>query len=83
MPEPEPPRGRRHLCCLGEAIARLEMRIALAELVRRLPHLELLPGQRWEFSPNTSHRGPEHVHVRWDPSRNPLAEDRSAAAFSR
>ena len=65
----------RHLC-LGEGIARLEMRIALEELARRLPHAELVPGQRWEFSPNTSHRGPEHVLVNWDPTRNPIANDR-------
>jgi cytochrome P450 len=65
----------RHLC-LGEGLARLEMRIALEELVRRLPHLHIVPGQRYEFSPNTSHRGPEHVRVFWDPTKNPLVEDR-------
>jgi cytochrome P450 len=66
----------RHLC-LGEGIARLEMKIALEELARRLPHVELVPGQKWKFSPNTSHRGPEHVLVTWDPSRNPVAGDRA------
>jgi hypothetical protein len=65
----------RHLC-LGEGLARLEMRVALEELSRRLPHIELIAGQRWEFSPNTSHRGPEHVLVTWDPKQNPVAEDR-------
>jgi len=65
----------RHLC-LGEGIARLELRIALEELSRRLPHVELVPGQTWEFSPNTSHRGPEHIFVTWDPAKNPLLQDR-------
>ena len=65
----------RHLC-LGEGLARLEMRVALEELCSRLPHVELVPGQAWEFSPNTSHRGPEHVRVVWDAARNPRREDR-------
>jgi cytochrome P450 len=65
----------RHLC-LGEGLARLEMRVALEELASRLPHLELVQGRTWEFSPNTSHRGPEHVLVTWDPGRNPRPADR-------
>jgi len=39
--------------------------------------MELVAGQRWEFSPNASFRGSEHVRVIWDPSRNPVAIDRS------
>jgi cytochrome P450 len=65
----------RHLC-LGEALARFEMRIALEELSRRLPHMFLVPGQHWEYSPNVCHRGPEHVLVTWAPSANPIPEDR-------
>lgn len=68
--------GKGRHRCLGEALARLEMRIILEELVRRLPHLELVPDQEWEYSPNISHRGVEHVHVTWDPDRNPLSSDR-------
>lgn len=64
--------------CLGEAIARQELQIALRELTRRLPHIQLVPGQSWEYSPNTSHRGIEHVYVTWDPSRNPFPDDRRA-----
>ncbi len=66
----------RHIC-IGEGLARLEMKIALEELARRLPHVELVPDQKWIFSPNTSHRGPEHVLVTWDPTKNPLPEDRA------
>lgn len=65
----------RHLC-LGEALARLELRIVLEELSRRLPHMNLVPGQPWEYSPNVCHRGPEHVLVTWDPGAKPIAEDR-------
>jgi cytochrome P450/ferredoxin-NADP reductase len=56
--------------CMGKNIARMELRIILEELVRRLPHLTLLP-QDFAFLPNTSFRGPEAVRVAWDPARNP------------
>ncbi|HEX4252501.1 MAG TPA: cytochrome P450 [Pseudonocardia sp.] len=62
--------------CLGAPLARLEMRIMLEELCRRLPHLRLVPDQAWEYSPNTSFRGPFHVLVEWDPAANPNPADR-------
>lgn len=62
--------------CLGKDLARMEIKWILEELTRRLPHLELIPGQTYQYSPNTSQRGPEHVLVRWDPAHNPLPEDR-------
>lgn len=64
-----------HLC-LGAPLARQEMRIALEETLKRLPHMRLVEGQEFPYSPNTSHRGPEHVFVEWDPSENPIPEDR-------
>lgn len=64
-----------HLC-LGQALARMEMRVMLEETTRRLPHLQLVPDQPWVYSPNTSFRGPEHVLVQWDPSQNPEQQDR-------
>lgn len=65
----------RHLC-LGAPLARLEMKIIFEELARRLPHMRLVEDQEFAFSPNTSFRGPEHVHVEWDPADNPVPEDR-------
>jgi cytochrome P450 len=62
--------------CLGAPLARLEMRVILEELTRRLPHVQLVPNQRWEYSPNTSHRGPAHVLVEWDSATNPIPGDR-------
>jgi cytochrome P450 len=64
----------RHTC-LGARLARMEMRVFLERITKRLPHLQLVEGQEYVYSPNTSHRGPEHVLVRWDPAKNPsLAE---------
>ena len=55
--------GRHH--CLGADLARIEMRVMLEDLARRLPGLELVSGQAYPYSRNTSHRGPESVRVRW------------------
>ncbi|MCC5989577.1 MAG: cytochrome P450/oxidoreductase [Pararhodobacter sp.] len=56
--------------CMGKNLGRMELRIMLEELTRRLPHMELV-AQEFTFLPNTSFRGPERVLVRWDPARNP------------
>ncbi len=61
----------RHTC-LGARLARMEMRVFLERITKRLPHLQLVEGQEYVYSPNTSHRGPEHVLVRWDPALNPV-----------
>ncbi|AQA01144.1 cytochrome [Mycobacterium sp. MS1601] len=62
--------------CLGQALARMEMRVMLEETTRRLPHMQLVDGQTWTYSPNTSFRGPDNVLVTWDPQQNPMAQDR-------
>ena len=49
--------------CLGAPLARLELRIVLEILTSRLPDLELVPAT-YDFSPNTSHRGPVQLPVR-------------------
>jgi cytochrome P450/ferredoxin-NADP reductase len=70
--------------CMGKNIARMEMRVILEELTRRLPHMELAPDQNFTYLPNTSFRGPEHLRVRWDPAMNPerLTGKRSEPAFA-
>ena len=65
----------RHLC-LGATLARIEMRIFLEELARRLPHMHLVEDQDFVYSANTSFRGPEHLHVQWNPQDNPVVADR-------
>ncbi|MDN5917319.1 MAG: cytochrome P450 [Pseudonocardia sp.] len=63
--------------CMGSPLARLEMKVILEELTRRLPHIRLAEGQTFEYSANTSFRGPDHVLVEWDAGHNPVPADRT------
>jgi cytochrome P450 len=62
--------------CMGNHLAKLEMRIILEELTRRFPHMRIVAGQQFHYSPNTSQRGPEHVQITWDPTANPVGADK-------
>ncbi|WP_437734477.1 cytochrome P450 [Sorangium sp. So ce1335] len=66
----------RHFC-MGAPLARMELRVFLEEVTRRLPHMELIPGQDFQYVPNISFRGPDHVWVQWDPTKNPAPGDRA------
>lgn len=66
------PNARRHLtfgdgnhACLGAALARLQLRVLLTEVTRRLPDLRLADGQDFDHAPNTSFHGPDRLWVRW------------------
>jgi cytochrome P450 len=52
--------------CIGAALGRLEIRIALERLAQRLPGLRLTPGQRIEYVPTISFRGPKQLLIEWD-----------------
>lgn len=65
--------------CIGAPLARLELRVILEELARRLPRIRLTKAQTWTYSPNTSFRGPQSLWVEWDPAVNPVPEDRPPA----
>ena len=52
--------------CLGAPLSRLELKIILEELTRRLPQMRLVEGQVFEYNPNTSFRSPRHVWVEWE-----------------
>ncbi len=61
--------------CMGKNIGRMEMRVFLEEVTRRLPHMRLKPGQKFENLVNISFRGPASLHVEWDPAQNPERRD--------
>ena len=61
--------------CMGKNLARMEMRVFLEALTRRLPHMRLVADQRFTYLPNTSFRGPDHLWVEWDPAANPERRD--------
>ena len=51
--------------CMGAPLSRMEMRVLLEELARRLPSIELVEGQQWSYPRTVSHRGLHHLLVRW------------------
>jgi cytochrome P450 len=52
--------------CVGAALARLEVRIALELLIQRLPGLRLAPDHEIAYVVNPVHRGLKELHVAWD-----------------
>lgn len=62
--------------CLGQALARREIALAIEEIVTRIPHIQLVPDQEIDFSPNIIFRGPNSLLAEWDPSQNPRPDDR-------
>ena len=52
--------------CLGQMLARLQTKIALEEIVKLAPHLQLVAPEKITFRENISFRVPESVPVRWE-----------------
>ena len=66
------PNAKKHVAfghgvhlCIGAGLARLELKVALEQLIERMPGLHLVQPQIFEYSPNLSFRGPSSVHVSW------------------
>jgi cytochrome P450 len=54
--------------CLGMHLARMEMRVGLATILERLPNLRLDPDAPPPVIEGLAFRGPNALHVRFDPS---------------
>ena len=51
--------------CLGAKLAKLETQTVTEVLAQRLPSLRLMEGQRLDYFPNITFRGPTELHVAW------------------
>ena len=61
--------------CLGAPLARVEARVVLEELTARLPTMRLADGQTFDFSANSSFRGPAHLLVKWEDADRSLSRE--------
>ena len=52
--------------CMGAPLAKLEMRVILEQLTKRLPDLHLKAGQSWEYLPTLVFRGVQKLEVEWE-----------------
>ncbi len=62
-PNPHLTFGHGHHFCLGAALARLEIRLALPRLLRRFPSFEIIGPPVWK--PNISDRSASSIPARW------------------
>jgi hypothetical protein len=52
--------------CIGIALARLDIRVALELLIARLPNLRLVPGQEKTLNPGFNFCTPQRLEFEWD-----------------
>lgn len=51
--------------CLGKPLARLEAKVGLEELLRRIPDIRVTPGQVLEYQPNMTVLTLSHLQTEW------------------
>jgi cytochrome P450 len=54
--------------CLGAMLAKVEARIVTEAMSQRIPSLRLVADQQISHFPNITFRGPETLHLEWDPA---------------
>ena len=52
--------------CIGQWVARLDMRVAIETAITRLPNLRLAPGQEIRVQQGMIFHRPEHLQFEWD-----------------
>ncbi len=52
--------------CIGQWVARLDMRVAIETAITRLPNLRLAPRQELRVQPGMIFHRPEHLQFEWD-----------------
>ncbi len=68
--------------CLGAPLARLEARIALTDLLERLPDLRFASDDPWSPRQALNAHGPSHLPVRFQPGRPNAALEKEGALLS-
>lgn len=58
--------GRGPHICLGRILAKLELKIVLELLIKKVPSIRLVENQRLRYAANFSFRGPKTLYVAWD-----------------
>jgi cytochrome P450 len=78
--DPDRERLKEHLAfgrgihfCLGAALSRLEARVALEELARRIPSFRLAPTNEFRYFPSFMLRGLLRLDIERDPNPAPTA----------
>lgn len=57
--------------CLGAALSRMEARIALTDLLERMPHIELATSEPWQPRKALHVHGPTRLPLRFRPNSSP------------